>query len=393
LETIRQFIEDQHATTGGLVELRDRHAHHFADQAIAHWVLWDGPGYDTAIGWVEVELDNLRAANRWATDRDDLPTATAIASHTTMLTLAVQQYEPAGWAEGLLPAAIAANVPQLPRLFTAASTCMFMGRADDAVGYAEAAVALQDDPGFEPFTNGWAHYRAAQAHGYAGRLDRYLDIYAALSAQTGLAHLIGLCGLIAVLPHVGRSDEAIAIASDTTNAARAHANPYFIAFAYLGAGMAYAVTDPHRALDTWREGLAYTQHHRLTFWETIIARDAAGLETVHGDLDHGLDLYAKSINTFHQSGNHTHLAMLFARLVVLFNRIDRPEAAATLHGNTAHNPAASQMLGLAAAVDHLRHVLDTDTFDNCVRIGAAMNTSEAVHYAHHHLQLTRLREP
>jgi len=53
------------------------------------------------------------------------------------------------WAEELLPAAIAAGVTQLLRLNTAASACINVGRPEDGVGYAHAAVRLQDDPGYQ----------------------------------------------------------------------------------------------------------------------------------------------------------------------------------------------------------------------------------------------------
>ena len=45
LETIRQFAEEQLAATGTIDEVRDRHARYFAEQAVAHWDVWDGPGY------------------------------------------------------------------------------------------------------------------------------------------------------------------------------------------------------------------------------------------------------------------------------------------------------------------------------------------------------------
>ena len=116
LETIRQFAEDHFATNGTIREVRDRHAHYYAEQATTYWDVWDGPGYDTATEWVETEFANLRAGFRWASDRSDLRTATAIAAHTTMLAYGLQQSEPVGWAEELLPAAITAEVAQLPRL-------------------------------------------------------------------------------------------------------------------------------------------------------------------------------------------------------------------------------------------------------------------------------------
>ena len=104
------------------------------------------------------------------------------------------------------------------------------------------------------------------AHFFAGRVDRSLEIFTALAAQTGLAHVVGLCGLTYGLPAVGRSDEAIAIAEDTMKAARARANPYLIAFAYCGYGRAFTETDPGRALDTFRVGTRLQpREHRLPF--------------------------------------------------------------------------------------------------------------------------------
>jgi predicted ATPase len=389
LETIRQFTDDQHASSGGLGELRDRHARWFADQAVAHWDLWDGPGFDAAVGWVDVEFENLRAGFRWATDQADLTTATAIVAHTTMLANSLQQYEPVGWTEELLPAAVAANVTQLPRLYTAASFCLFIGRAEDAVAYAQAAVGLQDDPGYQPFTNGWTAYREAQAHVNAGRADRSLEICAGLAAQTGVARVVGLCGMTLGLASLGRFDEAIAIADDTMTAARAHGNPLLIAVTYHGSGLAYRVTDPQRALDILLEGLAYTRQHPMPFFEASIARSAAVLEATHGNLDQGLDMFAASIDSFHQAGDTVNLAGVFASLVVFFDRTQQPQIAATLHGVTTLHPGYNRYPNNAAAVDHLRDVLDADTFDTCARTGAAMTLTEAVHYAHHHLQLAR----
>jgi predicted ATPase len=402
LETIRQFTEDQHATAGGLGELRDHHAHYYADQVVAHWELWDGPGYDDATEWVDVEFDNLRSGFRWATDRNDLATATAIAAHTTMLAFCLQQFEPIGWAEELLSAAVAADVTQLPRLYTAASYCAYTDRAEDAVGYAEVAITLQDEPGYEPFANGWSAFRVAFADLYAGRSDRCVEICTGLAAQTGLARVLGLCGLIPGLAVAGRFDEAIAIADDTMTAARAHANPYWIAFAYYGYGVAYTVTDPQRALDTFRDGLAYTRQHRIPYVEAVIANEAAGLEATHGDIDLALDLFAASIDSLYRSGATVGLTMVFANLVVFFDRTGRPEIAATFCGTATLNRATNLSLDFdevsnmwdgwaeyTVVVDRVRGGLDAETFDKCVRTGAAMTVTEAVHYARHHIDNAR----
>ena len=389
LETIRQFAEDQLAATETIGEVRDRHARHYAEQAIAYWDMWDGPGFDTATEWVEAEFANLRAGFRWAIDRSDIVTATAIAAHTAMVAYGLPQYEPVGWAEELLPAAIAADVAQLPRLYTAASTCAHVGRPEDAVVYAQAASVLEDDPRYQPFDTALVSFREAVAHFYAGRPDRYVEICTALATRTGLARVFGLSGLAGGLPLIGRSGETMAIAEDALNAARAHANPFWIALAYRAYGLAFTKTEPVRALDTYRLGLTYTRQHRLPFFEALIARHAAGLEAVHGDLDQALTLFTTSINSFHQAGNLTDLAGAFAYLAVFFDRINRPHIAATLYGTTTHYPSTNMMTAFVAAVDHVRNTLDTDTFDHCAATGAAMDTTEVVRYARAHIEAVR----
>ncbi|MEJ7721832.1 MAG: hypothetical protein WKF58_16030 [Ilumatobacteraceae bacterium] len=81
LETIRQFAEDQLVTTGTIIEVRDRHAHFFADETTSHWQIWDGPRQRESLDWVADELANLRTSFRWATDQGDLRIATVIAAH------------------------------------------------------------------------------------------------------------------------------------------------------------------------------------------------------------------------------------------------------------------------------------------------------------------------
>ncbi len=389
METIRQFAEEQLAATGVIDAVRDRHAAWFAAQAIAYYEMWDGPGQRVAVDWAEVELDNLRAGFRWAAERGEVVTATAIAAHTTILTMVLQRFEPVGWAEELLPAATAADVGQLPRLYTAASWCAVTGRTEAAVGYAEAAVGLEADPHYEAFAPGMAAFMEANAHLCAGRMDRWLDISAALAARPGLAHVIGLCSLVLGLSVVGRADEARAIADETLAAARAHGNPFYVGAALGGYGQAFAETDPVRALDALRQGLAYCREHRLPFGEALTARDAAVLEAVHGDLETGLGLFETAIDAFHQAGTTTALVVTLGTLAVFFDRFEQPEIAATVYGTTTHHASTANVADLPAVVDHLRTVLGGDRFGECVATGASMELADAVRYARAQIQLVR----
>lgn len=218
-------------------------------------------------------------------------TAVALAAHTTMVAFGLQRYEPVGWAEELLHAATAADVAQLPRLYTAASFCAYTGRPEVAVTYADTTAMLETDLRYQPFDIGWASIVKANAHLFAGRIDRFVEIRTDLATLQGTARVAGLCGLTFGLPAVGRAGEAAAIADETLNAARAQGNPFYVAFALAGYARALTGIDSVRALHTYHEGLAYAREHRLAYWEAIIARTAAPLEVVHGDPEAGLVLF------------------------------------------------------------------------------------------------------
>jgi predicted ATPase/class 3 adenylate cyclase len=119
-ETIRQFAADRLADAGQEGQARDAHAAYFSRRAVEEWGRWDGPGWRDAVDWVEGELDNLRAGFRWSAERGHVEVATDIAAHAALMGFSVQLFETVAWAEELLDAAAAADVPRLPRLYTAA---------------------------------------------------------------------------------------------------------------------------------------------------------------------------------------------------------------------------------------------------------------------------------
>jgi hypothetical protein len=391
LETIRQFAEEQLAATGAIGEIRDRHARYFSRLAVAHWGMWDGPDQLVTLDWVDVELANLRAGFRWAADQGDLATAAAIAAHTAMLGgETLQRFEAVGWAEEILEAAQAADLAQLPRLYTAASFCMYTGRPEQAVGYTQAAQALEADARYHPFDPTWTRYKEAVAHLHAGRFERYLEICAGLEGQPGAGHVLGKCGqLLGLWQYVGRDEEAGAIAEDTLTAARAHANPWCIAIAFFASGVGLARPDPARALRLFREGLGYAREHRQDVYESNIAQEAALLETLHGDPGQALALFDATLDSLHRTGNAVTLARVFSNLAVCFDRIDQPDVAATVYGASTFQPVSQYVLGLPGVVDRLRAVLGDTAFDNCAATGAAMDAADAVAYARHHIELAR----
>ena len=394
LETIRHFAEDQNVAdataqaetsrAAPIEAMRDRHARYYADLAMHQFDLWRGAGMSEAARWVELEFDNLRAGFGWASS-NDVGAATAIAAHVPMIAFAMQRLEPVAWAEELIDAAVVAQVPHLPRLYTSASLCSYLGRHEAALAYAQRAVALHDQHGYEPFDYAWVAFREAVAHLDDGRPGRYIEICSDLVERDGLAHVVGMCGLTAMLTSVGRGDEAIALAPDTLAAAKAHGHPYWIAFAHVGAGRALSGTDPNRALAILQAGLAYAQKHPIPYWEAVLAREVGGLEAVHGDPGEALDLLGASLESFHRAGNTATLAWSLANLAVLFERTGDPETAATLYGATTKYQIGGVILGLPDAVDRLQNALDSGSFENCIAKGASMNPAEAVNYAQQHI--------
>jgi predicted ATPase len=387
LETIRQFAEEALAATGAIIEVRDAHARYFAEQAIAHWEISDGPRRRVALDWVDLEFTNLRAGFRWATDRGDLTSATAIAAHTTVVASTLLRFEPLGWVEAILDAAATADVRQLPRLYTAASICSQTGRPEAAITHARQAVALAADPRYDPFGATTDREWEGTALLYAGRMDEALAVYGDFVGQPGSAHVAGLVGMLLLLPVVGRTEEAQAIADETLAAASAHADPYWVAGAHSGYGRAIADIDPARALVAMRQALVHSREHRLAIWEAALSREAAALEAVHGDPGEALELFETAIEILQRAGDVGNLAVALADLAVLFDRLEQPNIAATLYGACSRHGDIGWVLNLPTVVEHLREVLGETDFDRCITAGAALDVGDGVHYAQQQIRL------
>jgi predicted ATPase/DNA-binding SARP family transcriptional activator/class 3 adenylate cyclase len=392
LETIRQFGEDRLRATGSIEEVRQLHASYFAEQAMASWERWNGPDQRAQLDWVDREFANLRAAFRWAADREELACAVAISAHTTMLTMAMQRFESVAWIEEILSAATAAEIAQLPRLYTAACVCALIGRPEAAVEMAQYAHKLELDPRFDPFENGWSRAWEAFGHRYCGNagIDKMFEICEELALESGLAHVVGLVLPLAVLPGIGRSDDARARAGPTLAAARAYGNPYWVAFALSGYARAYADSDPALAMETMRDALDYDRQQRLTYFEVNLMRDMAALQQGLGLSEQALELLDAAVGHFHRAGNHASVATTLALVAVVFSRVEQPELAATIYGmSTPHG--TSMVAYLPNVLDQLRAALGDKEFEAHVATGAAMGFDEAMEYVRREIAAVRSR--
>ncbi len=392
-ETIRQFGEDRLAEAGLLEQARYRHAAHFAREAVSRWEHWNGPGWRSAVDWVEVELGNLRSAYRWSAGRGDVEVATDIAAHAALMGFSVQLFETLAWAEELLAPATEAHVRRLPRLYTAAGYACFAGRAEAARRNAHRATQLEDDPRYDACEPGYASFIEALASVYCGDLDRYVELTGAVAKQYGSDRGYGIASYVDGLQSCGRIEEALALAEESIAAARSLGNPYWISYALWIAGMTFAKADTRRAFAAWDEGVDFVRQHRVQFFEGFLARDAGRLHTSDGEVGAALVLFADAIGAFQRAGNVPQLIITLASVPALFERLDRLEPAMTLVGALSREPSSVHHVPeLGAIRDRVGHKLGMTRSAELESAGAALDLGAAAAYALRQINVAR-RDP
>ena len=391
-ETIRQFALDRLTAAGDAEAARDRHAALFAREAANHWDHWDGPRWREAVDWVEVELGNLRSAFRWAAARNHIEVATDIAAHAALMGFSVQLFETVSWAEELIDAAVAADVPRLPRLYTGAGYACFAGRPDAARRNAHRATELEDTGRYDPCEPGYSMFVEALGQVYCGDLDRYIELTGEVVRRFGATRGYGLASYVDGLQSAGRVDEALALTEQSVAAARVLGNPYWISYALWIAGMALSRADARRALAAWDEGVAFVREHRVQFFEGFLARDAARLHTSDGEPEAALVLFGEAIAAFHRAGNVPQLVITLASVPALFERLERFDVAATLLASMSRQPSSfhhvPELADIKVRVDSRlgarAAVLEAT--------GAAFDLNEAAVYARQQIDAAR-RDP
>jgi predicted ATPase len=388
LETIRQFGEEQLAQTELVDDVRRRHAGYFAKQAVEWWRVWDGPDQRDALDWVQVEFANLRSGYEWAADRGELGLAAMIAAHSAIIAFPLQQFEPIKWSEELIPGARAVHLRELGLLYGAAVLCAYVGRKDESIEYGRAAVALHGDDRYDTFDPSWNEFWARVAIVIAGGdLNTFVTACEQLANGSAHARTVGLFGMFYVLPACGRADEAIKIAADVEAAARAYGNPFWIGWLHAGY-RAFTETDPEQALRGFEKGLSYARHQQLPFVENRILQELAWLEGLHGVPAQAAELFDDVLDAFLRAGNHTDLRATLCYVAMFFDRLERPEIAATIFG-ASRMSAESWVVGMPSVLEHLRDVLGVERFDACVDAGTAMEPTAAVHFAREKIRTVR----
>ena len=387
LETIRQFAEEQLVARGEASEIRGAHSRYFAGREADIMARWDSPRQREAYDWFTIELANLRAAFRWATDHGDLDVAAAIATYVGLLGTAVQTLEPITWAEELIEPARAVDHPRLAFLYVIASLCYTTGRIEAAVGYSDAGQIVV------------GRSRDALPHGSEaalgavyltiGQPKRMAEWCRAQLARRRDTHVYIRAWLVAALAVAGSGGEAMDSADGLIEAAEATGNPMFLSWALFAYGAAFRDANPVGALNALGRGLVIAQDNGHRTNASVLASGLAQLEAAHGDTVSAFDHLTVAIRIYHNAGNTTTLPVPLAIFAALFDRPERYEPAATIAGFALSPIAATGVPEITTAITHLREVLGEATYESLAHKGETMTTAAMATYAYDQIDQAR----
>jgi predicted ATPase/class 3 adenylate cyclase len=382
LETIRQFAEEQLVAMSEGESVRARHARYFAADAEAKFKLWLSKDQLMAYEWLDREIDNLRAAFRWATDRADIDVAADIASNIGDMGRFRMREEAALWAEEIVDAARAAGHRRLIYLLSwAGSTAWSVGRMEDAKRFGNEAITLLDRPEFDPIL--WAYTDLATIALIEGNLGQAVALM-----QEGAEHPLDradrfcLASMPFVLSAAGRYEEATSIADSVTAAVDAAGVPSSISLAHFGKAEALTPSDPSAALKACGHALAVANNSGNRFWANMASSRIAALHAKIGDSSAALRGYRQ---IFHVSGRSADFGFALTGLGGLAQALQlagEPIPAATLFGFVSTRLDKRSLPAQALeSIDGLQQELGVAVFTQTMSIGAAMTQPEIERYA------------
>jgi predicted ATPase/class 3 adenylate cyclase len=388
LETIRGFCLGKLEAAGELGALRRRHAAFFARQSDLYFDLWRSPREGEAYAWLDLEINNLRDAFRWCCENGDIDSAARIASDVGDMGRFRLREEAAHWAEQIVAQARQVRHPRLAVLLTwCASSAWAFGRFDEARRFGEEALALRDDPAFDPFI--WAYGDLAFVALFDGDVQGALDLLrAGAEHPTDRRDRFMLAFYLYILATAGFAEQAARLADAAVPKVDAAGVPMSIAVAHGAKGAALEATDPTAALAAYEHAVQVARQAGTRFMEALIAPRVAALHARTGEPMAALRGFERMLASFGEATDIASVSAWRASLVVLLAKLGRYEASATLNGTFAHRIDASGVVPeLPHAVARTRAALGEDAFAAATARGAAKSLREASDFAIEQIRL------
>ena len=376
LETIRQFAEERLAESGEGETTRERHAVFFADQSEAAFELFRSPREAIIYRFVDDEIANLRAAFRWAVDRERGDPAIRIAACVHQAARFRLRTETFGWAAEVADMARKIAHRKLPLVLTmAADSAWGMGQLEEAKEYGREAIALANDERFEPIV--WADADLAQIAAFEGDVEGAIDLLRKGAAHPAdrrdrlvLACLISMAGFVG---HNLPADEIRESLSQITAAGM----PTAMAFALAGKGAIVAQDDTAAGIDLYHEVIDMLASCGDRLLEQTVQGQLVSLLARSEDPDPALASFVAIVNDWQICGD-TLLAPGIGHLVVLLARLGHNDGAARLYGAVTRGIELDALVpGLATAISAVRQAMGDAAFVSSCDAGAALSYQAA----------------
>ncbi len=109
-------------------------------------------------------------------------------------------------------------------------------------------------------------------------------------------------------------------------AAEATRNPWVISYALLSEGFAFGDTDPVRAMEALRRGLADHPRERQSLQRVTYGKRVGTMEVKYGDPLAALEYITYALRNYHDAGSIAFYHSPLANLAVILGRIGRYES-------------------------------------------------------------------
>lgn len=344
LETVREFGSEQLELSGESAATRRSHATWYRDHAgragpaMMVWAEWDW------VAWLNIELDNIRAALAWAVEHDEAETA-----HRIVFGFGWYWYVTRQLSEG----------------------CTWTERALGCAG-----PVTDETRASAQILAGWL----AAEHGNFDRAASLLDDGFALAQDIGDHLLEGLAvytlGLVAT--YRGELDAAEAAFQASVD------EPNWAPFALKNLGyLAYRRGD-HAGADAWfDQALAQFRARGKTFGTALTLVNMASLARDRNDLPGAAALYAEALALRTDHNDKVSAVSCLRGLAIIASRAHQDERAVRLFGaeeslRTAIGADEPRSRSRLVALAECRERLGESAFESAWRAGQALSLPDAV---------------
>jgi predicted ATPase len=334
LETLRGYGREQLEGAGAADQWRQRHADYYIALARQAEEGLRGPEEGRWMRRLDSELDELRAAHRWAVAHDDADRALALSVALHGYAHRSMRPEVFAWAERASRLAGAVGHRLFPlALGSAARAAVVRGdlararrlageAADAAAGAPEGHVAFQTLAAVALFGGD-----LADARSHSRRAEELADAFG-----DRYEVMVNRISAILALGYGGQRAEAIAQAEVALAGAADFGCPSATAWALYTVGEVLLDHDPPRALSLLDEAEALAASVGNAFLMGVAGTSATTLRARHGDAQAALRRFPDLIDLWERAGNWTQQWTMLRSFVTTLARLGRNEPAAVLYG-------------------------------------------------------------